>query len=89
MLFLLQVRNTLNPTFNLILLTISFFFLYACELGKSFLLFSAMKMAHAPHGHQSVIGRPSADGLDLPEYVFYRGEQVIEPQKADRIRNND
>lgn len=46
-------------------------------LGKSFLQFSAMKMAHAPPGHHSVIGRPSAGGLHFPEYVVYRGEQVI------------
>uniref|UniRef100_A0A1B0D3E7 Poly [ADP-ribose] polymerase n=1 Tax=Phlebotomus papatasi TaxID=29031 RepID=A0A1B0D3E7_PHLPP len=44
-------------------------------LGKSFLQFSAMKMAHAPPGHHSVIGRPSAGGLHFPEYVVYRGEQ--------------
>lgn len=34
-------------------------------------------MAHAPPGHHSVIGRPSAGGLHFPEYVVYRGEQVI------------
>lgn len=45
-------------------------------LGKSFLQFSAMKMAHAPPGHHSVIGRPSSGGLHFPEYVVYRGEQV-------------
>ena len=45
-------------------------------LGKSFLQFSAMKMAHAPPGHHSVIGRPSVGGLSFPEYVVYRGEQV-------------
>lgn len=45
-------------------------------LGKPFLQFSAMKMAHAPPGHHSVIGRPSAGGLHFPEYVVYRGEQV-------------
>lgn len=44
-------------------------------LGKPFLQFSAMKMAHAPPGHHSVIGRPSAGGLHFPEYVVYRGEQ--------------
>lgn len=36
-----------------------------------------MKMAHAPPGHHSVIGRPSAGGLHFAEYVVYRGEQVI------------
>ncbi|KAF0287606.1 Tankyrase-1 [Amphibalanus amphitrite] len=45
-------------------------------LGKSFLQFSAMKMAHAPPGHHSVVGRPSAGGLSFPEYVVYRGEQA-------------
>ena len=45
-------------------------------LGKSFLQFSAMKMAHAPPGHHSVIGRPSTNGLTYAEYVVYRGEQV-------------
>ncbi|XP_074640442.1 poly [ADP-ribose] polymerase tankyrase-1-like [Tubulanus polymorphus] len=44
-------------------------------LGKSFLQFSAMKMAHAPPGHHSVIGRPSVGGLNYAEYVIYRGEQ--------------
>ncbi|KAH9363167.1 hypothetical protein HPB48_011865 [Haemaphysalis longicornis] len=48
-------------------------------LGKSFLQFSAMKMAHAPPGHHSVIGRPSVGGLSYPEYVVYRGEQVRVP----------
>lgn len=46
-------------------------------LGKSFLHFNAMKMAHAPPGHHSVMGKPSAGGLNFPEYVIYRGEQVI------------
>ena len=46
-------------------------------LGKSFLQFSAMKMAHAPPGHHSVVGRPSVGGLSFPEYVIYRGEQVV------------
>lgn len=45
-------------------------------LGKSFLQFSAMKMAHAPPGHHSVMGRPSQGGLVFPEYVVYRGEQA-------------
>lgn len=45
-------------------------------LGKSFLQFSAMKMAHSPPGHHSVIGRPSDGGLHFPEYVVYRGEQA-------------
>ena len=37
-----------------------------------------MKMAHAPPGHHSVVGRPSVGGLAYPEYVVYRGEQVSE-----------
>ncbi|XP_041368600.1 poly [ADP-ribose] polymerase tankyrase-1-like [Gigantopelta aegis] len=45
-------------------------------LGKSFLQFSAMKMAHSPPGHHSVIGRPSTGGLAFAEYVVYRGEQA-------------
>ncbi|GLD63223.1 tankyrase-2-like protein [Lates japonicus] len=45
-------------------------------LGKSFLQFSAMKMAHSPPGHHSVTGRPSINGLALAEYVIYRGEQA-------------
>uniref|UniRef100_S4RWH8 Poly [ADP-ribose] polymerase n=1 Tax=Petromyzon marinus TaxID=7757 RepID=S4RWH8_PETMA len=45
-------------------------------LGKSFLQFSAMKMAHSPPGHHSVIGRPSVNGLAFAEYVIYRGEQA-------------
>ncbi|XP_014034742.2 poly [ADP-ribose] polymerase tankyrase-2 isoform X1 [Salmo salar] len=45
-------------------------------LGKSFLQFSAMKMAHSPPGHHSVTGRPSVNGLSLAEYVIYRGEQA-------------
>lgn len=45
-------------------------------LGKAFFQFSAMKMAHAPPGHHSVIGRPSVGGLAFAEYVIYRGEQV-------------
>ncbi|KAJ8262660.1 hypothetical protein COCON_G00151170 [Conger conger] len=43
-------------------------------LGKSFLQFSAMKMAHAPPGHHSVIGRPSVNGLAYAD--TYRGEQA-------------
>ncbi|XP_033757082.1 poly [ADP-ribose] polymerase tankyrase-1-like [Pecten maximus] len=45
-------------------------------LGKSFLQFSAIKMAHSPPGHHSIIGRPSSGGLMYPEYVVYRGEQA-------------
>uniref|UniRef100_A0A8C3XSQ8 Poly [ADP-ribose] polymerase n=1 Tax=Chelydra serpentina TaxID=8475 RepID=A0A8C3XSQ8_CHESE len=50
-------------------------------LGKSFLQFSTMKMAHAPPGHHSVIGRPSVNGLAYAEYVIYRGEQCLLPQQ--------
>lgn len=46
-------------------------------LGKPFFQFTAVKMAHAPPGHHSVIGKPNAGGLSYPEYVVYRGEQVI------------
>lgn len=70
----------LNYTSGKILIIIFFFLrqLLLCRvtLGKSFLQFSAMKMAHAPPGHHSVIGRPSVGGLFYPEYVVYRGEQV-------------
>nr|XP_046916564.1 LOW QUALITY PROTEIN: poly [ADP-ribose] polymerase tankyrase-2-like [Dermatophagoides farinae] len=45
-------------------------------LGKSFFQFSALKIAHAPPGHHSIIGRPSGGGLSFPEYVIYRGEQA-------------
>jgi len=45
-------------------------------LGKSFMQYSAMKMAHAPPGHHSVVGRPSVGGLAFAEYVVYRGEQA-------------
>ena len=45
-------------------------------LGKPFYQFSAVKMAHAPPGYHSVIGRPSSEGLSFAEYVVYRGEQV-------------
>ena len=45
-------------------------------LGKPFYQFSAVKMAHAPPGDHSVIGRPSSEGLSFAEYVVYRGEQV-------------
>jgi tankyrase len=58
---------------------------YICErnllfcrvcLGKSYFQISSIKMAHAPPGHHSVIGRPTTGGLAYPEYVVYRGEQV-------------
>uniref|UniRef100_A0A671KRW8 Poly [ADP-ribose] polymerase n=1 Tax=Sinocyclocheilus anshuiensis TaxID=1608454 RepID=A0A671KRW8_9TELE len=52
-------------------------------LGKSFLQFSVMRMAHSPPGHHSVTGRPSVNGLTLAEYVIYRGEQVLQPQGPD------
>jgi tankyrase len=45
-------------------------------LGKSFLQFVPMKMAHAPPGHHSIVGRPTKGGLVFPEYVIYRGEQA-------------
>jgi tankyrase len=45
-------------------------------LGKPVEQFSATRIAHAPPGHHSVIGRPSVGGLAYPEYVIYRGEQA-------------
>lgn len=45
-------------------------------LGKPLEQYTAIRIAHAPPGHHSVIGRPSAGGLNYPEYVIYRGEQV-------------
>ena len=45
-------------------------------LGKPVEQYTAVRIAHAPPGHHSVIGRPSAGGLNYPEYVIYRGEQV-------------
>ena len=45
-------------------------------LGKPVEQITATRIAHAPPGHHSVIGRPSAGGLNYPEYVIYRGEQV-------------
>uniref|UniRef100_A0A8C8RX13 Poly [ADP-ribose] polymerase n=1 Tax=Pelusios castaneus TaxID=367368 RepID=A0A8C8RX13_9SAUR len=54
-------------------------------LGKSFLQFSTMKMAHAPPGHHSVIGRPSVNGLAYAEYVIYRGEQVFPQGPEGRV----
>ena len=67
------------PTKTSILSCFYFRQLLLCRvtLGKSFLQFNAMKMAHAPPGHHSVVGRPSVGGLSYPEYVVYRGEQVI------------
>ena len=55
-------------------------------LGKSFLQFSAIKMAHAPPGHHSVIGRPSVGGLTFAEYVVYRGEQAC-PEYLNHLSN--
>jgi len=45
-------------------------------LGKPYFQLAAMKMAHAPPGHHSVIGRPNSGGLCYPEYVVYRGEMA-------------
>ncbi|KER23057.1 hypothetical protein T265_08999 [Opisthorchis viverrini] len=45
-------------------------------LGRSFIQFNAMKVAHAPPGHHSIVGRPSTGGLNFAEYVIYRGEQA-------------
>ena len=43
-----------------------------------------MRMAHAPPGHHSIVGRPSTGGLTYPEYVVYRGEQVRLPRHRRR-----
>ena len=51
-------------------------------LGKPVEHITAIKIAHAPPGHHSVIGRPSAGGLNYPEYVIYRGEQVNPAQES-------
>ncbi|KAL5234784.1 hypothetical protein ACI65C_002194 [Semiaphis heraclei] len=45
-------------------------------LGKSFVQYNAIKIAHAPPGHHSVMGTPSVGGLNYSEYVVYRGEQA-------------
>ena len=47
-------------------------------LGKPVEQYNAIKIAHAPPGHHSVIGRPSTGGLNYPEYAIYRGEQVCD-----------
>jgi len=58
---------------------------YVCErqillcqvaLGRQFEQFNSMKVAHAPPGHHSLVGKPSADGLMFAEQVIYRGEQA-------------
>lgn len=56
-------------------------------------------MAHAPPGHHSVAGRPSAGGLNFPEYVVYRGEQaypeyfityqIVKPNELDNNNGTD
>jgi len=78
-----EIRENLmhakNMCFTVHRFVVSFYrqmLLCRVTLGKSFLQFSAMKMAHAPPGHHSVIGRPSTGGLTYAEYVVYRGEQV-------------
>ena len=45
---------------------------------------TAVRTAHAPPGHHSVIGQPSAGGLNYPEYVIYRGEQESIPSHSTR-----
>ncbi|VVC35473.1 Hypothetical protein CINCED_3A004169 [Cinara cedri] len=45
-------------------------------LGKSFVQYNSIKIAHAPPGHHSVKGSPSVGGLTFSEYVVYRGEQA-------------
>ncbi|XP_065883611.1 poly [ADP-ribose] polymerase tankyrase-2-like [Dysidea avara] len=45
-------------------------------LGKPHESLSAFRMAHAPPGHHSVVGKPSPGGLSFSEFVIYRGEQA-------------
>ena len=47
-------------------------------LGKPHESLSAFRMAHAPPGHHSVVGKPSPGGLSFSEFVIYRGEQVCD-----------
>lgn len=54
-------------------------------LGKSFVQYNAIKIAHAPPGHHSVMGTPSVGGLNFSEYVVYRGEQVNLYYKNSKI----
>lgn len=72
---IVETDTCVRPFFSLIY-TLRQMLFCRVTLGKSFLQFSAMKMAHAPPGHHSVIGRPSVNGLAYAEYVIYRGEQV-------------
>ena len=76
--WVLNLKLLLNCicSLNIIYVTCRHLLLCRVTLGKSFLQFSAMKMAHAPPGHHSVMGRPSQGGLAFPEYVVYRGEQA-------------
>ncbi|KAF3850607.1 hypothetical protein F7725_012379 [Dissostichus mawsoni] len=62
------------PGFKSILCPLRQMLFCRVTLGKSFLQFSAMKMAHAPPGHHSVIGRPSA----YPEYLITY--QILKPE---------
>lgn len=39
-------------------------------LGKSFLQFSAMKMAHSPPGHHSVIGKAEQSQINFNQFGF-------------------
>lgn len=56
-------------------------------LGKPVEQITATRIAHAPPGHHSVIGRPSAGGLNYPEYVIYRGEQVRKGRREEGRKN--
>eukprot|EP00050_Salpingoeca_kvevrii_P005977 m.286733 g.286733 ORF g.286733 m.286733 type:complete len:1330 (+) comp11636_c0_seq1:36-4025(+) len=58
---------------------------YECErimlvcrvtLGHACYQASSNKVAHAPPGHHSVVGKPTPGGLAFYEYVVYRGEQA-------------
>ncbi|KHJ42648.1 Poly(ADP-ribose) polymerase catalytic domain protein [Trichuris suis] len=52
-------------------------------LGKSFVHSASMKLAHAPPGHHSILGRPSSTGLAYPEYAYPEylvTYQIVKPE---------
>jgi len=46
-------------------------------LGKSFIQYNVIKIAHVPPEHPSFMETPNVDGLNYFEYIMYLGEQVI------------
>ena len=46
------------------------------NLGKHKILQVSERLPHAPPGYNSVLATPTPEGLDYPEYIVYRGEQV-------------